>query len=97
MLKGSGIEVKEDLRDNRLKLMQAAIEKTSLKRVWSYNVTIYVTKDNRRIYIKNKDDLMMIYELKWFSHRGLTASHVAFVTTIRRFLLSTDETKYGKM
>nr|CAI5817556.1 unnamed protein product [Callosobruchus analis] len=31
MLKGSGIVVKEDLTDNRLKLMQAAIEKTSLK------------------------------------------------------------------
>nr|CAI5854777.1 unnamed protein product [Callosobruchus analis] len=60
MLKGSGIVVKEDLTDNRLKLMQAAIEKISLKGVWSYNGTIYVMKDNRRISIKNKDDLMMI-------------------------------------
>nr|CAH7764608.1 unnamed protein product [Callosobruchus chinensis] len=38
MLKGSGIVVKEDLTDNRLKLMKAAIERASLKRVWSYNV-----------------------------------------------------------
>nr|CAH7753485.1 unnamed protein product [Callosobruchus chinensis] len=60
MLKGSGIVVKEDLTDNRLKLMEAAIERASLKRVWSYNGTIYVMKDNRRISIKNKDDLTMI-------------------------------------
>nr|CAH7717442.1 unnamed protein product [Callosobruchus chinensis] len=60
MLKGSGIMVKEDLTDNRMKLMEAAIERASLKRVWSYNGTIYVMKDNRRISIKNKDDLTMI-------------------------------------
>nr|CAH7721622.1 unnamed protein product [Callosobruchus chinensis] len=60
MLKGSGIVFKEDLTDNRLKLMEAAIERASLKGVWSYNGTIYVMKDNRRISIKNKDDLTMI-------------------------------------
>nr|CAI5837080.1 unnamed protein product [Callosobruchus analis]CAI5865981.1 unnamed protein product [Callosobruchus analis] len=60
MLKGSGIVVKKDLTDNRLKLMQAAVQKTSLKGVWSYNGTIYVMKDNRRTPSKNKDHLMII-------------------------------------
>nr|CAI5841924.1 unnamed protein product [Callosobruchus analis] len=57
MLKGSGIVVKEDLTEPRLKLMKAAIENTSLKKVWSYSGTIYVMKGNQRISIKNKDDL----------------------------------------
>nr|CAI5849925.1 unnamed protein product [Callosobruchus analis] len=57
MLKGSGMVIKEDLTESRLKLMEAAIEKTSLKKVWSFNGTIYVMKDNQRISVKNKDDL----------------------------------------
>nr|CAH7754393.1 unnamed protein product [Callosobruchus chinensis] len=33
LLKGSGIVIKEDLTENRMKLLEAAIEKTSLKSV----------------------------------------------------------------
>nr|CAH7759654.1 unnamed protein product [Callosobruchus chinensis] len=60
MLKGSGIVVKEDLTESRLKLMEAAIDKTSLKNVWSYNGTIYVMKGSQRISVRNKDDLSKI-------------------------------------
>nr|CAH7743111.1 unnamed protein product [Callosobruchus chinensis] len=44
MFKGSGVIVKEDLTDARLKLMDAAIEKTSLRSVWSHHGTIIAMK-----------------------------------------------------
>nr|CAI5859230.1 unnamed protein product [Callosobruchus analis] len=55
--KGSGIVIKEDLTDHRLKLMQAAVEKTSLRSVWSYNGHVFVNKDGKKVSIKNKKDL----------------------------------------
>nr|CAH7757872.1 unnamed protein product [Callosobruchus chinensis] len=42
-LKGSGIVIKEDLSEKRLKLMEVAIEKTSLKQVWSLNGSIFMS------------------------------------------------------
>nr|CAI5856437.1 unnamed protein product [Callosobruchus analis] len=56
-LKGSGIVLKEDLTDHRLKLMEEAVEKTSLKSVWSYNGRVYVMKDSKKINIRNRKDL----------------------------------------
>nr|CAH7735730.1 unnamed protein product [Callosobruchus chinensis] len=56
-LKGSGIVIKEDLSEKRLKLMQVAIEKTSLKQVWSFNGSIYVLHRDKRHVIKNIGDV----------------------------------------
>nr|CAI5832978.1 unnamed protein product [Callosobruchus analis] len=56
-LKGSGIVLEEDLTDHRLKLMEEAVEKTSLKSVWSYNGRVYVMKDGKKINIRNRKDL----------------------------------------
>nr|CAI5817529.1 unnamed protein product [Callosobruchus analis] len=55
--KGTGIDIKEDLTDLRLKIMEAAIEKTSLKIVWTYNGRVFVLKDGKKIMIKSKKDL----------------------------------------
>nr|CAH7743506.1 unnamed protein product [Callosobruchus chinensis] len=60
LLKGSGIVIKEDLTENRMKLLEAAIEKTSLKSVWSYNGRVCVLKDNKKVFINDKDDLNKI-------------------------------------
>nr|CAI5843484.1 unnamed protein product [Callosobruchus analis] len=57
MLKGSGVVIKEDLSDYRLKLMDAAIEKISLRRVWSFNGNIFVLHNNKKMRIKSKEDL----------------------------------------
>nr|CAI5841198.1 unnamed protein product [Callosobruchus analis]CAI5848245.1 unnamed protein product [Callosobruchus analis] len=57
MLKGSGVVIKEDLSDYRLKLMDAAIEKTSFRRVWSFNGNIFVLHNNKKMRIKSKEDL----------------------------------------
>nr|CAI5827692.1 unnamed protein product [Callosobruchus analis] len=57
MLKGSGVVIKEDLTENRLKLMDAAIERTTLRSVWSSDGTIYASKGGKVIVIKNKSDL----------------------------------------
>nr|CAI5816930.1 unnamed protein product [Callosobruchus analis] len=57
MLKGSGVVIKEDLTENRLKLMDAAIERTTLRSVWSRDGTIYASKGGKVIVIKNKSDL----------------------------------------
>nr|CAI5845904.1 unnamed protein product [Callosobruchus analis]CAI5862106.1 unnamed protein product [Callosobruchus analis] len=56
-LKGSGIVIKEDLTDRRLKLMEAAIEKCSLRSVWSFMGDIFVLHNNKRVPIKCEDDL----------------------------------------
>nr|CAH7765595.1 unnamed protein product [Callosobruchus chinensis] len=56
-LKGSGIVIKEDLSEKRLKLMQVAIEKTSLKQVWSFNGSIYVLHRGKKHVIKNIGDV----------------------------------------
>nr|CAI5838144.1 unnamed protein product [Callosobruchus analis] len=55
--KGTCIVIKEDLTDQRLKMMEAAIEKTSLKCVWTYNGHVFVLKDGKKIMIKSKEDL----------------------------------------
>nr|CAI5817926.1 unnamed protein product [Callosobruchus analis] len=57
MLKGSGVVIKEDLTENRLKLMDAVIERTTLRSVWSSDGTIYASKGGKVIVIKNKSDL----------------------------------------
>nr|CAI5821168.1 unnamed protein product [Callosobruchus analis] len=46
--KGSGVVIKEDLSEYRLKLMDAAIEKTSLRRVWSFSGNIFVLHNNKK-------------------------------------------------
>nr|CAH7738398.1 unnamed protein product [Callosobruchus chinensis] len=56
-LKDSGMVLKEDLTDHRLKLMEAAVEKTALRNVWSYNGRIFVMTNGKKINIKNKKDL----------------------------------------
>ncbi|CAH1986722.1 unnamed protein product [Acanthoscelides obtectus] len=57
LLKDPNVSINEDLTENRLKLMEAAIEKTSLRSVWSYLGTVYVLKDNKRISITSQDDI----------------------------------------
>ncbi|CAH1116388.1 unnamed protein product [Phaedon cochleariae] len=54
MFKGMSIVLKEDLTENRLELMKAAIEKTSLRSVWSHDGNNYAMKDSKRIAIKTK-------------------------------------------
>nr|CAI5868559.1 unnamed protein product [Callosobruchus analis] len=56
MLKGSGVVIKEDLTEYRLKLLDTAIEKTSPRRVWSFNRNISVLHNNK-MCIKSKEDL----------------------------------------
>nr|CAI5822016.1 unnamed protein product [Callosobruchus analis] len=56
LLKGSGIVIKEDLTENRRKLLEAAIEKASLKSVWTYNGRVCVLKDNKKVFINDADD-----------------------------------------
>nr|CAI5819785.1 unnamed protein product [Callosobruchus analis] len=58
--RGTGIVVKEDLTEHRIKIMKAAIEKTYLKSVWSYNGLVYAMKDNKRQLIKDKNDLQKL-------------------------------------
>nr|CAI5822845.1 unnamed protein product [Callosobruchus analis] len=57
LLKGTGVVIKEDLTDNRLKLMDAAVEKTSFRNVWSYNGSICALKGGKRVAIRNKGDV----------------------------------------
>nr|CAI5832948.1 unnamed protein product [Callosobruchus analis] len=58
--KGSGIVIKEDLTENRSKLLEAAIEKTLLKSVWTYNGRVCVLKENKKVFINDTDDLNKI-------------------------------------
>nr|CAI5844355.1 unnamed protein product [Callosobruchus analis] len=57
MLEGSRVVIKEDLSEHRLKLMQYAIETSSLKNVRSYMGKIYIFKDNKRINVTCKEDV----------------------------------------
>ncbi|VEN50405.1 unnamed protein product [Callosobruchus maculatus] len=59
-LKGTGIVVKEDLTYEKLKLMQAAIEKTSLKGVWSYRGHITAIKED--IVLSNNYAIIAVTE-----------------------------------
>nr|CAI5826525.1 unnamed protein product [Callosobruchus analis] len=56
-LKGSGIVIKEDLTEKRLKLMEVAVERTSLRQVWSFNGSIYVLHMGKRHLIRKIKDL----------------------------------------
>nr|CAH7749740.1 unnamed protein product [Callosobruchus chinensis] len=61
LLKGSGIVIKEDLTENRMKLLEAAIEKTSLKSDGRIMLKyVCVLKDNKKVFINDKDDLNKI-------------------------------------
>nr|CAH7716293.1 unnamed protein product [Callosobruchus chinensis]CAH7720604.1 unnamed protein product [Callosobruchus chinensis] len=53
-LKGTGIVIKEDLTENKMKLMEAAIEKTSLRDVWSSMGNVFAMKNNVRHLIDSK-------------------------------------------
>nr|CAH7724987.1 unnamed protein product [Callosobruchus chinensis] len=57
LLKGSGVVIKEDLTGNLLKLMELAIEKNSLRNVWSHRGNVYVYKNNKRHLISCESDL----------------------------------------
>nr|CAI5833035.1 unnamed protein product [Callosobruchus analis] len=57
MLKDTGLVVKEDLTNNRLKLFECAIEKASFRSLLTYMGGIFVLKDNKRLKINNKHDL----------------------------------------
>nr|CAI5847366.1 unnamed protein product [Callosobruchus analis] len=59
-LKGSGIVIKEDLTGTRFRLMEAAIEKTSVKSVLSYFGNIYVLKNGERFVIRSDSDLQKL-------------------------------------
>nr|CAI5831854.1 unnamed protein product [Callosobruchus analis] len=59
-LKGSGIIIKEDLTENRLRLMEAAIDKTTLRSVWSYQGTVHVLKNGKRFAIRGDSDLLSL-------------------------------------
>nr|CAH7749704.1 unnamed protein product [Callosobruchus chinensis] len=60
MLRGTNICIKEDLTESKLKLMEAAIEKTSLRSVWSYLGNVYVLKNNNKIVIRSQEDIAKI-------------------------------------
>nr|CAI5842944.1 unnamed protein product [Callosobruchus analis] len=53
-LKGTGVVMKEDLTENKMKLMEAAIEKTSLRDVWSSMGNVFAMKNNVRHLIDSK-------------------------------------------
>nr|CAI5818435.1 unnamed protein product [Callosobruchus analis] len=57
MLSGTNICIKEDMIETKVKLMEAEIEKTSLRRVWSHMGTVYVLKDNNKIVIRSNADI----------------------------------------
>ncbi|CAG9823999.1 unnamed protein product [Phaedon cochleariae] len=57
LLKGTGVVMKEDLTIHRLNLMKKAIEKTSIRSVWTFSGNIYATKNNQKFSIKNECDL----------------------------------------
>nr|CAI5831119.1 unnamed protein product [Callosobruchus analis] len=57
LLKGSGVVVKEDLTERRRQLMESAIEKVTLRAVWSFMGEIFVMHNNRRVLIRCNDDL----------------------------------------
>nr|CAI5865911.1 unnamed protein product [Callosobruchus analis] len=51
---GTGVVMKEDLTENKMKLMEAAIEKTSLRDVWSSMGNVFAMKNNVRHLIDSK-------------------------------------------
>nr|CAI5855643.1 unnamed protein product [Callosobruchus analis] len=58
LFKGSGIVVREDLTKVRLELLNYAIEKIGLKKVWTENSKIYAIGGDRKIaIIRNKQDV----------------------------------------
>nr|CAI5858773.1 unnamed protein product [Callosobruchus analis] len=60
-LKGTGVVMKEDLTENKMKLMEAAIEKTSLRDVWSSMGNVFAMKNNVRHLIDSKAALDNLY------------------------------------
>nr|CAI5856793.1 unnamed protein product [Callosobruchus analis] len=57
MLKGTKLVLKEDLTENRLKMMEAAIDKTSLRSVWTHLGNIFVLKEGKKIAIRAEKDV----------------------------------------
>nr|CAI5849075.1 unnamed protein product [Callosobruchus analis] len=60
LLKGSGIVIKKDLTENKRKLVEAEVEKTSLKSVWTYNGRVCELKNNKRVFMNDTDDPIKI-------------------------------------
>nr|CAH7723918.1 unnamed protein product [Callosobruchus chinensis] len=54
---GTGVVIKEDLAEAKLKLMEAAIKKTSLRSVWSTRGNIFAVKGDVKIMISCEGDL----------------------------------------
>nr|CAH7743568.1 unnamed protein product [Callosobruchus chinensis] len=61
LLKGTGVVIKEDLAEAKLKLMEAAIKKTSLRSFWSTRGNIFAVKDDAKIMISCEGDLSHLY------------------------------------
>nr|CAH7748840.1 unnamed protein product [Callosobruchus chinensis] len=57
LLKGTGVVIKEDLGEAKLKLMEAAIKKTSLRSVWSTRGNIFAVKGDVKIMISCEGNL----------------------------------------
>ncbi|CAG9825699.1 unnamed protein product [Phaedon cochleariae] len=63
LLKGTGVIIREDLTKLRVEMLSKAIEKTSLKNVWTEGGKIFVNIDNKVIIINNNDDFRKVFPL----------------------------------
>lgn len=56
LLKGTGVVVREDLTSVRLKMLNKAIEKTSLQNVWTNEGNIFVNFKNKICTLRSSED-----------------------------------------
>ncbi|KAK4874019.1 hypothetical protein RN001_013379 [Aquatica leii] len=56
-LKGTGVQIREDLTKNRATLLHCASERFGFKNTWTYDGIVIVNKDNRKVRLKNLKDL----------------------------------------
>lgn len=57
LLKGSDIQVKEDLTKRRLDLLREAVEKFTSKNAWVLNGTVYIRRNNKVHKVYSKAEL----------------------------------------
>ncbi|XP_074026905.1 uncharacterized protein [Leptinotarsa decemlineata] len=60
LLKGTGVVIREDLKEARVQLLNDSIEKIGLKNVWTENGKIYINLNNKVSRIRNKIELTKI-------------------------------------
>nr|CAH7743578.1 unnamed protein product [Callosobruchus chinensis] len=84
LLKGTGVVIKEDLAEAKLKLMEAAIKKTSLRSVWSTRGNIFAVKDFLDIVSAGKYDIIALCETWLTSNVDDAEVHIANYNFVRK-------------